>query len=90
MLVFPQVNLNGTNVDELCEQAREGYEAVTKARMALYKMMPHGRDYQTLPEGAYRQARDQHEARIHKLNEIKDDLLAIFHALMDQRPEPKE
>lgn len=55
-----QVNLNGTSAERLFDDWLEVYRAAHKLREALLLVIPHGRDYQTLPEwGAREQAHDR-------------------------------
>ncbi len=59
MTVLPQVNINGDNVETLLTQ----YWAVMKAAQDLRNKMsqaaPHGRNYQTLPDGSLYAARTE-------------------------------
>jgi hypothetical protein len=49
--MFPTINLNGTNPDELKDLIEEAIIAIWRAYEALEKTAPHGRDYpnKTLP-----------------------------------------
>lgn len=62
-LVGPRANLNGTSKKELLDQYSKALSALLAAQEALAQMSPHGRDYQTLPDGQYLIAAKQHRAR---------------------------
>lgn len=62
-LVGPRANLNGTSKKELLDQYIDALKALLAAQEALAKMAPHGRDYQTLPDGQFDIAVRQHRAR---------------------------
>ena len=51
MIQAPQVNLNGTSKESLMEQVRNAADACYNLQAQLADMRPHGRDYQTAPEG---------------------------------------
>jgi hypothetical protein len=68
---LPRVNLNGTSRNALIQQRREVCDALNSALEALERAAPHGRDYQTAPDGALETARHQHEARCTQLAELR-------------------
>ena len=84
MIQAPQVNLNGTSKESLMEQVRNAADACYNLQAQLADMRPHGRDYQTAPEGAYQRARSEHDAREAKVQSVLDDLHAIYQQLMMQ------
>lgn len=65
MPTFPQVNLNGTSQPALVQQYQRAYDKLREAIDAFADAHPHGRDYQTLPDGSYDAA--AHEFREHLL-----------------------
>lgn len=67
----PRVNLNGTSRGALVHQRREVCDALLSALRALERAAPHGRDYQTAPQGAFEAARRQHEARCTQLADMR-------------------
>lgn len=83
--VIPLVNINGTTCDTLASRSRDGYLAVQSAITELTRMAPHGRDYQLSPTGDYEKAIEQHKTRLHILDQMKTELLEIFHGIVDQR-----
>lgn len=81
-LSFPVVNLNGTSRKELQEQCRNAWTAIQDALEAMAKMVPHGRDYQTVSFEHYCLARDQHVARCRSLEQVKDEIMEIYESLV--------
>lgn len=76
-LTAPKINLNGTSGQELLDQATNAADAICEAFQALQRMAPNGRDYQTAPAGAYAQARTEHNSRLSRLDDIKNELEAL-------------
>ena len=83
--VSPIVNMNGTSQEVLLEQVMAAKEAVAIAMKALAEAIPHGRDYQTAPDGAYTVARGQHKVRYGKLVDVYEELEAIAVDIYEQR-----
>lgn len=57
-LVQPKININGSDGMELLENIVQLQDALSDAVGLWQKFAPHGRDYQTLPDGTYGQARE--------------------------------
>ena len=83
-MIAPTVNNNGTSKKELLAQARAAKEALNIAISALVAMYPNGRDYQTMPEGALRQAMDEAGNRIRTLEFVLVEVEKIATAIYDQ------
>lgn len=81
-LPLPQVNLNGSPGGRLVEQQVKVLNALYRLEEALAEASPHGRDYQTLPEGAYQQARDAWAERRMLAQDLRHEIEA--HALKIQ------
>lgn len=80
---FPQINLNGSDAQSLAEQYHMAAIAVENALNATYGIV-HGRDYQTLPEGAYTRAVREMEARQELLGTAAADLQRLTeHCMSD-------
>lgn len=78
-LAVPSIHLNGTGKDELVRQLSEAHQRLQKAREALALTAPHMRDYyvQLAADHNYRRARNQHEARLQKIDDVMTDLLDL-------------
>jgi isochorismate synthase EntC len=85
----PIINLNGSSPERLIEDIRKALEALNDATVAVALTAPHGRDWQTATDGEmlYRQARADHERRLHSLNVIHSELEAIGLSIQDQADE---
>lgn len=71
---LPTINLNGTSKNDLFADYYVAYTAIDNALNVLGKAAPHGRDY---PSGNYSEARLEHNARVQKLNSVREDLYNI-------------
>jgi hypothetical protein len=82
-LVTPLVNLNGATAKSLIEQHVAVMNALDTVLEAMSQAFPHGRDFQTHPDGnaAVYAARDAWQERMLALTEMKreitDNALAI-------------
>lgn len=80
----PQINLNGTDKQALIDPLMVAYLAARKTSDMLRLCTPHGRDYQTLPVGAYEIARNQHIARMKASEIIANELLDLIEQIHAQ------
>ena len=64
-------------------QTGECVDALSKALEALYAANPHGRDY--LPQGGpdYVRAREEHLARVRKVDAVYEEMLVIHLSLVE-------
>jgi hypothetical protein len=83
-LTCPSVNINGTSAKELQDQLMAAWRAGKVFQQMLAQAMPHGRDYQTVSQDAYRRARDEHLVRISHVEAICEELQAIAVDILDQ------
>lgn len=60
---------------ELLSEARDAHQAIVKAITAVSKMTVHGRDF-----------REQHAARLAKLEDARKEIMEVYRALSDQVP----
>jgi hypothetical protein len=69
---LPQINLNGTERNDLLQDYIKAKRALEHAVEALSACAPHGRDYQTLPnhESFFYAAQREHTARILKVRQV--------------------
>ena len=87
MTTIPTIHLNGTGYDTLYKEYTAAYEATRKAIDALYDTTCNGRDYYPQGQSVYYRARDERQAAIDKLSEVKDYLAAVLVGIMDQAPD---
>lgn len=85
LMTVPTIHLNGTTKEQLLEQIENAWAAVNAAIDALKQMAPHGRDYYPQGPDAITRARDQHLARMRKLQDVCDDLETLAQAIQDPR-----
>lgn len=84
-MILPIVNNNGTSRDELVNQRREVYQALSEVLEKMRAMSPNGRDYQTDPTGAqFKAARVVHEARVKLIQSLRDSMEEEAIALQKQ------
>lgn len=69
--VPPVPNINGTSREALIKQWHDAYESVMNAMKTFQEASPHGRDFQTVPEEVYRQARHQHITWLTQLDDMR-------------------
>ena len=81
--MFPQINLNGEDGFALVRRYGEAIKKVDEAVETMV-FLPHGRDYQTLPDGAYNLARDQMLQRIKPMIAARNYLEQIQTNILDQ------
>lgn len=62
-LVVPQVNSNGSSRQALTDNLCEAYKAGLVFAEKIQLCSPHGRDYQTTPQGTLQAAIEQHQGR---------------------------
>lgn len=84
MLIAPVVNLNGTSRDALVDQHVAAALSLEKALAALIETAPHPRDFQTVKQEQYRQARAQYEDRVRRLHEIIKEVESIGTQIYEQ------
>jgi hypothetical protein len=85
-MTVPTVHLNGTGRESLRQQYQAAYLTLAPAIAALQQTTPHGRDYYPQDDGqingpAYQAARAEHAERIHRLETVQQELLALYRAV---------
>lgn len=73
---LPNVNFNGTSLDELIRLRVNAGDALRDAQAVLQAMAPHGRDYQGLSNGLdwYARATKHHNARMDALRAMREEI----------------
>jgi hypothetical protein len=82
--MVPRVHLNGTSKEELFNQLKDAIRALRIAEIALGEATPNARDYYVISSSAATAAREQHMARLRKLDEIRKEIEAIAEGVLDQ------
>jgi hypothetical protein len=82
----PIVNINGTSADELVRQVVDILSALREAKMTIENNGPHGRDFQTAPDGtAFRLAQSEHRTRLIRLDAMIKEYEDIGNAVIAQK-----
>lgn len=79
----PTIHMNGTSRDALFDETANALGALRDALRAMGDAGPNARDYYPQGEGAFTEARNEHEARIRKVREVMAELEAIAEAIQD-------
>ena len=80
-MIAPRVHLNGTSRGSLLASIIEASQTISLAIDALRNTAPHGRDYYVISDNAYTQARTEYEARLTRLHETNNELIAMYRAI---------
>jgi hypothetical protein len=76
-MMKPSINVNGTSQKELMQSYIAAINALRVAEELLSKAAPNGRDYATLGDGAYIEARTEHNARCARIADTIKELEQI-------------
>jgi hypothetical protein len=71
---LPTIHLNGTSKAALLDGYLDAVSAVFAATEALSEAAPNARDYYPQGDDAFKQAQDEHNARMMKLNSVLFEL----------------
>lgn len=82
-MITPQLNLNGSSVDDLTIPRLKAVDHLLDAIVALSATVPHGRDYVGDPL-AYAANREEHYDRIRRLSAIREEIFAEALAIRKQ------
>jgi hypothetical protein len=81
---IPTIHMNGTSRGELEHQLRSAIMSLHNARIALSGTSPNGRDYYPQGNEAIQIADRAHMARLEKLDEVVEELRAIWDGIQEQ------
>ncbi len=84
-MTLPTIHTNGTHPKDLLEENITAWRAVNDAVKALSKVGPNARDYYVQGDAAFTEAQKEHRARLGKLIEVADELMAIGEYLADNQ-----
>lgn len=79
----PLVHLNGTGRQSLIDEVRDAVNALHAARDAVATMTVHGRDFYPVGMEHFDAYRSQHRDRLARLEDVQEELEAIWHYLND-------
>lgn len=71
---LPTIHLNGTSKAALLDAYEAAGSAVLAASEALAEAAPNARDYYPQGDGAFKQAQEEHNVRMMKLNSVLFEL----------------
>lgn len=74
---LPQININGTDRNDLLQDHLAAMKALRAAIEAVGAISPHGRDYQTLPAGSASVAMSEHAGRMVALRTVMAEIETI-------------
>lgn len=83
-VAVPTIHMNGTSAKSLLDDLMRAYNAVGEAQEAMRAVTPNNRDYYILGDEACREAREQHQVRVMKLADVREDLEKIIIGIQDQ------
>lgn len=81
----PVINLNGASKDSLLNNHLTVLNYLRVAAKAMHDVFPHGRDFQTAPNGTGTRARQEVLLRCIKIEELIVDYEALVLAIADQK-----
>ena len=81
----PMVHMNGTDKKGLIRGYLDAHEAVQNAISVLQANSPNGRDYYPQGYPVFRQAINEHKARIKKLQDVADELYSLAEHVHEQK-----
>lgn len=84
-MTLPTIHTNGTHPKDLLEDNTKAWRAVNAAVEAVSKAGPNARDYYVQHPDAFTEAQKEHRARIGKLVEVADELMAMLEYLADNQ-----
>ena len=80
-MMIPTVHLNGTGQETLMAELETAVVALSEAIQALRMVTVRDRDYYLQGELAYRQARQEMNARLEALMTVRNDLIAMHRGI---------
>jgi alkylhydroperoxidase/carboxymuconolactone decarboxylase family protein YurZ len=82
-IIAPRVHLNGDTKATLQSDLADAAKAIRQAQEALRKTLPNARSYYVIGPDAFSRARNEYMERSEKLQDIYDELAAIFNAISE-------
>jgi hypothetical protein len=82
-MMIPTIHMNGNSRETLTDQCGKALYAVRDAIDACREMAPNGRNYYTQGPGAIGKAISEHEDRMTKLFDVRDELERMMESIVD-------
>ena len=82
-MIVPTIHLNGDSRETLLDQCRKALVAIRDAITACREMHPNGRNYYPQGPDAIGKAMSEHEERLSKIFDVRDDLERMMEAIAD-------
>ena len=83
-MITPQININGSSIDDLVKPRREAMDHLLDAIEALKQATPNGRDYPGNSTACIAD-REEHYDRIAKLLALREEIYAEAVRIQEQR-----
>jgi len=83
-LAVPMININGSSKPWMLQNYRTTLHTLDVLRLQLGQIAPHGRDYQTAPEGALDLAMAQHRQRYEALTLMTQEIEYLAECVQKQ------
>lgn len=83
-LAIPMIHTNGTSKHRLVEELTDAVEAIEAAYQAIKQTAPNGRDYYPFGPDAFNAATNQHQNRLRKIDEVRNELEQLIAGIESQ------
>lgn len=84
MAIKPLVHMNGTGGERLVADLQAACESLTEALTRIADAAPNARDYYPLGDDAWRAARDQHEADMTAIRDMRSRYMVAWEHVQEQ------
>lgn len=80
----PTIHSNGTSRDELLRQVCDAGQAIRNALDKMCDAAPNGRDYYPQGDGALKEATQEHQSRVARLESVLNEYMELAEKIADQ------
>jgi hypothetical protein len=77
-MMIPTVHSNGTGRQALLAETQAAWNRLDEAHRALRAVTVHGRDYYVQGPDAYRQAREEMDGRLDRLEQLMGEVAKLY------------
>ena len=81
---IPTIHLNGSGKKTLLSQVEQALEALQTAVTAMTQAAPNARDYYVQDSGAFETARAEHDSRIRRIIQIRQEYADLANGIFEQ------